>query len=693
MKTRHTFLPLSLVLLAAAAPGPSAAAQDPQPDRQAYTAEWFDRFSPVTALDIVSQLPGFELSEGDTSRRGLADSFGNLLIDGVRPTNKSVSLTTLLQRIPASSVERVELLQGPVPGLDRAGHALIANIVLGTDDADGHGSYRLIWRQFGSERSMPAGALSRTLPLSSGELTLGLETSFWSPRHTRSRVLGGPTGAFVSRSLEEDQYFDRELTPSASLDLDLGEAGTLRLDGQVRFWTWHRNFFQQTSDRPGTDAATRFADSQTEDHGADYRLSASWERAFGENLTSRSVLLLRRDLNHEGPQRYRLFSADEGLESTEIYRFDSVRSEYSLRHALIRRSGNQTLEWGVELTRNTDDSLLDIRLDTGGGPVPVPLPIAQTDIVEDRGEIFARHVWTVSGRLNLTTGLRWEASHLEQGGDADQSRRLQYAKPSIAIDYRPGAGTRLRLAARRDVDQLDFSKFASSIDPSDNNATLGNPDYVPERSWIVEAEYERRWSENGVLLLGIEHQWRQDLDDWIAVITDDAVFDAPGNLGDGRLFRARAELSLPLTPLGLANSRLEARYAYLSTTVQDPLTLTDRGWSDLSAHTVALEFRQDLPAHGLAWGWTWDWRSDWEVFRARERQIHSVNEGDVNIFVERALPIGPTLRLGVDNLLNTPRGRDRVFYAGSRASGSINAIETRHAERGRILYLQLTGSF
>lgn len=48
-------------------------------------ADYFERFNPVTALDMVERLPGFTTFAGD-SVRGLGGAAGDILIDGERPS-------------------------------------------------------------------------------------------------------------------------------------------------------------------------------------------------------------------------------------------------------------------------------------------------------------------------------------------------------------------------------------------------------------------------------------------------------------------------------------------------------------------------------------------------------------------------------------------------------------------------------
>ena len=81
-----------------------------------YEAGFFNEFAPVTALDMVNRLPGFSLDNGNTQRRGLADAFGNLLINGARPSDKSIGLGTVLSRIPADQVLSIQLIRELIGG-------------------------------------------------------------------------------------------------------------------------------------------------------------------------------------------------------------------------------------------------------------------------------------------------------------------------------------------------------------------------------------------------------------------------------------------------------------------------------------------------------------------------------------------------------------------------------------------------
>src|SRR6185437_6075656 len=111
-------------------------AQDVAPANiTSYPASFFTDAHPANASDMVARLPGFSLDTGDNAR-GFAGTAGNVLIDGARPTAKTDDLQTILSRIPASDVERIDLIRGAVPGIDLHGQSVVANIIRRQGAAD-----------------------------------------------------------------------------------------------------------------------------------------------------------------------------------------------------------------------------------------------------------------------------------------------------------------------------------------------------------------------------------------------------------------------------------------------------------------------------------------------------------------------------------------------------------------------------
>ncbi len=94
---------------------------------QAFAADFFARYNPLSAADMVARLPGFEINDGD-DRRGFGATGGNVLINGERPSSKA-TISEQLKRIPATSILRVEIISGGGSS-DASGQSRIANVVL-----------------------------------------------------------------------------------------------------------------------------------------------------------------------------------------------------------------------------------------------------------------------------------------------------------------------------------------------------------------------------------------------------------------------------------------------------------------------------------------------------------------------------------------------------------------------------------
>tara|TARA_R110002051_G_scaffold114257_8_gene186975 strand:- start:19510 stop:21621 length:2112 start_codon:yes stop_codon:yes gene_type:complete len=655
---------------------------------------YFDQFAPVTALDMVQRIPGFSLSDGDTSRRGLGDSFGNVLINGTRPSNKSLSLSTVLQRIPIADVERLELIQEALPEYNMRGHSRLVNVIL-VEGAGNSGSFDARALLSASGRLGPRGIISYATVVGPVELTFGLDTGISGTRIRRRSVFNDANETLLESQRDNDQRQYREFQPSFSLNWLIDDASSLRVDLQGTVWDWHRT---QVSfiDAPATGglAPLRYEQNQTENQGNSYQGSATYNYDLGDTLSLQTMGLLRRESWDDGPEAYETYDPDAGFLGSIIVSGAGDYEETALRQTLAwTPDARHTVEFGAEIAVNARDTSLALFENDGVTITPIVLPVANTRVEETRSEIFVNHTWTINERLSLESGLRYEFSEIVQTGDAEQSRSFAYPKPSVTLNWRQDDLNRLRFTARRDVAQLDFGKFASSVDIADNNATLGNPDYVPQRTWTLETEWERRFGDEGSLSLQVGYDWIEDLDGWVPITTPTGVFDAPGNIGDGTNLRVTGNLTTPLDSIGLSNAVIDIFAEWYNTNVTDPLTGEDTPFSGTREWEFALDFRQTFPELQLAWGWDYHWVTDGEVFRAREYRRYGNTDGDLDLYIETTRWGGVTTRLGVDAVINNGDDRERVFYAGSRAAGVVTGTEYRNESAGSTWYLQVRGTF
>lgn len=658
-----------------------------------FDTAFFAAFNPVTALDMVSRVPGFSLSGGDTERRGLADSFGNLLVNGRRPSNKTIPLETILQRISAADVTRVELVREPVPQYEMRGHARLVNVVL-REGADSSGSWSARADHFDGGTIGGVGEIAWSGAVNDTDINIGLEAILRQPRVRRYESLFDGNGTQLESRFDNEQRVYWEYIGTASLARQIGPDTRLQVDGRGFFWEWNRHQYSTIDGHAGAAPAfLRFEQSQTTNYGHGGSITATLNHDFSDRLSSTTTALWDRYFYDDGPEPFETYDAGGFVESI-IFTASAHVSETVLRQSFnFSVSDRHSVEFSAEAAVNWRDNSLALQQFDGTTLTEIDLPVANTRVEERRAEAFINHVWTINDALNLESGLRYEFSEINQTGDATQSRQLAYPKPSVTLTWQANERTSLRFSGRRDVDQLDFDKFASSIDIADNNAVVGNPDYEPQRTWTLEAEIERRFGEAGSFTFRIGQDWIEGVDDFVSIVTPNGVFDAPGNIGDGTIFRLTWETSLPLDNFGLSNAVLDGFLEWYDTNIFDTLTQQDRHLSGFREWEMRLDYRQSFPELNMAWGFDYFWLSDGEVFRAREYRHEGFTDGDLDVYIETTRWSGLTVRVGADGILDRGNTRERVFYNGSRALDIVDAVEYQRRREGPIIYLELRGTF
>jgi outer membrane cobalamin receptor len=167
---------LKAALLASAAAivwSSAAAAQTPPPDpavapppeskpagqKRVYLPADFARFAPKTAYDMLVQVPGFSIRSAD-QERGLGQASENVLVNGQRIANKSGGAIDQLQRVPASNVERIEIVEAASLGIAGLTGQVANVIVKAVQKASGQFEYNPNWRAHFAKPALLAGSVS-----------------------------------------------------------------------------------------------------------------------------------------------------------------------------------------------------------------------------------------------------------------------------------------------------------------------------------------------------------------------------------------------------------------------------------------------------------------------------------------------------------------------------------------------------
>jgi outer membrane receptor protein involved in Fe transport len=266
---------------------------------------------------------------------------------------------------------------------------------------------------------------------------------------------------------------------------------------------------------------------------------------------------------------------------------------------------------------------------------------------------------------------------------------LTYVKPRVQLTRKFGQH-QLQMRAFRDVGQLDFTDFVSNARLADDVINGGNPDLRPQTTWAAEVEGDLRFTNDAALRLRLFHHWLDDVVDFVPVGPADALFDAPGNIGNGTSDGAEMSLRMPLKPL-LPGGTLTVSGTWQETDVVDPLTGEHRQISDFSENNIKAELRQDLAIAKLAWGFNYEGYSVDSDFRSSEidsfRQLHRLDA-----FIETTWIAGAKIRLVMQNITDAAEKRDRRFYDPDR-NGVLSLRETAAFYPDMWWMLTVSGNF
>jgi hypothetical protein len=653
-----------------------------------YNPAFFADYNAQTARDMVARVPGFSISGGGGGR-GLAGNLGNVLIDGRRPSSKN-GVGALLSRIPASTVLRIELIREPQPGIDMAGQDQVINLI--TDRSGGwSGAWSGRLTQFESGRVTPSGEISTTRTTAQSTLTLSVNLASHANGSDQDRRLQDGAGSPLGSERDRVQESWMDVTPSLGWRRDFDAGHALRVD--ARAWSWRYASNRQTQAFDPAEALSAFETGRSETTAYGGEATLDYDHLLTDSWTLRATALQRLEFE-DSDDVFEDFDAIGAFNGrTTIFESES-QGETVLRGELRRsRDGANALTLSAEGAYNFLEGDLDIRSDDGSGPVRVDLPVSDTRVEEHRVDLAARQVWTPAENWALEGGVAVEISRIAQTGDAEKERTFTYFKPDLTATWTLSETDQLRFSAERSVDQLSFGDFISSVDVRDDTAQLGNPELEPERTWRLQAEFERRFSEVGVLTLLVRHEWVEGVEDLVPVFAVNGdVFDTSGNLPEGTRWRVQGGFTAPLERIGVEGGELSASAMYRETRVDDPITGVARRFRGDEDWRVNVDFRQDLPEAGFAWGAGYYVQGVEDFYRSNTFGQTTPPRGQVNLFAETRSLAGMTARIGADLNLGQQE-RVRLTWPVSRANGAPDRRELRTVNFDSRVYVQINGVF
>jgi hypothetical protein len=673
--------PLSAGATAPAPPTGLAEGASPGQGVVSYTADFFAVYKPNTAWDMVRRLPGFSFDPG-AQVRGFADAAGNVLIDGERPTSKQDDLGTALSRIQADQVERIDVISGGAPGIDMQGHTVMANVILKTGGVR-EGVVQLQDKlSLQSGRNIPGSRLEYTQKDNGQSFTIGfleggyLDNGAGSGPHTTS---DGTGDVFYASHLWTSAFgYTSSLTSAFETPL---AGGRFRINGLIGL----DNYIDHEADTAylppvgGNDAYSDKADNFKGELGVHYT------HDLGPQATIETLVI------QQAARHYEQSIFDE-VGDDQLFSIKNLTSETIGRSVVTYTPWSYlTLETAVEGAYNT--------LDTGTfyavNSVLQPLPAANEQVSEKRGELQFKSTWTPMSQYTVEAGVRLEDSNVAATGDVQEGKSLFYLKPRVVFIWAPEKNDQVRLRVEREVGQLDFGAFSASGSLNVGGLHAGNPNVVPQQDWVYESAFEHRFWNGGDATVTLRHEDITDAVDRIAIFDAQAqaFFDEGGNLPKGTENDLIADLTIPLDLLGLKNAQFKTTGTWRETQVIDPITGMARPQSGVHPFEWGAHYTQDLTALSSTWGMDFFDGFTEHDYRFDEIDVFHFN-ASLNAYYEYKPTPKLSFRVDAINLFSHGIQKTITDYAGPRNLNPVpDEIDFRSQQIGSLLNFRVRRTF
>jgi hypothetical protein len=642
-----------------------------------YLPDFFEQYFPITALDFVRRVPGFSI-DGGGNVRGFGGSAGNVLIDGERPSTKSDSIENILSRIGKSSVERIELIRGATGGLDLGGGQSVVVNVIRKADAGGTIPWQVRFAHDGG-RFTPRGNIAYTSKYANTDYTISLERQAFQFRNI------GTENLIATNDLDELRTEVRRGRRSnwnldIKTDTKLANDDVFRLNfrGSNRLFDNDENSQRTAENVSSADAFLQFNEQRNDA----FELSSDYEHAFNDELAIKLIGLVSRQFNDNSS----VLNIDAVVDEDDVataFLTDSIEAESIVRAEFDwNRWSGHTIQFGSEFAENFIKSESELIED---GEF-VDLDGANTEVSELRGEVFISDSISVNSKLTADVALAVERSTIEQTGDVDNSRTFTFAKPRLSLTYVTSDVTQWRLRLEQEVGQLNFFDFVSSANFDDGDVDIGNPELQPDRTFVVEGTYERRFGDIGVVSATL---FFNDVTDLLDLVPTGPTTEARGNIGNGKRYGTEINFTAPFDWAGIKEARADITYRRQKSSVTDLVTGQDRRFSNERPEFLEIEFRKELSRLRSSFGFRHARRSR-SLFFGVDEFVDRGRRERTSVFWETTFG-GIKVRANINNLFNVDEPRVRTVFDGSRNLGNIDFIEDRLRRNGTEYSLTFSG--
>ena len=659
-----------------------------QADRIIYEPVFFVAYNPQTALDMVAQVPGYDL-RGESQNRGFSQGQGSLLINGKRPSTKKNSTKSILSQISASNVLRIELLRKGSSEL--AGQSgLIVNVITKNQDVisgswvgTANGNY--------DGNMFPTGRFSINGKSNKLTYSAGVELTNYS-KYTKGDERVYDAGLNLNEIRDENTYFK---APNWAFTTGLGYTGDngSQLNLNFKGERWVSNMgetskrFLPTSDGGfGTPlTVTDFHELETE---WSYEVGGDYSFSLGSGVMKFVGLTRMEDSKYSN--EYMELPQEIGSD----YFFNSTRNpveKESIARALytFEPQAGDTIEWAIEWVKNSQDTMATFEENVGGGFQNIIVDGSTSLVEEKRAETSLLYSHNFGDSFSMNSSFAVEYSQLKVNGIDNTARSYWRPKGFVSFNYKMDEQNTLRARFEKKVGQLNFNIFASIMNVTEGTTNSQNTAIVPDQSYSAEATFEHRWGKDNVVTLDLEYNYIQD---FITNIPLPSGGEGPGNYDHATTYSAKVNATIS-TESWLSGGKITFLSMMREARIKDPVTGEIRKIDGFQCCGALVKLRRDVPNSD----WAWELQLNHGTGNYSHRLAQKVTLRNswpdyYRAMVQHKNIFGMTLELEVRKPFGVTQHYIREFFDGDR-NGAFLGKEERYRFSAAQAFLKLSSTF
>ncbi len=703
---------------------PASAAEEALTDASVVTYEpsYFEKFAPVTLLDMLQRIPGvpeiLNKNRRGRNQRGFGSGGDQILIDGRRLAGKSNNINDSLSRISAGQIAKIDLIRGATSGLDVQSQGLVINISLNEGSSKSSTFWKVMGEYTFGHTFIPQFLVSHTGTSGGLEYNLSVERKDDKGYRPRSEIFYDGDDVEIGTRDVDHVFKFKGFKFTTNLTYSFSDGDELRLNGfyEPNSFDYHETR-AEFGDEPDYVVWDQSRNNDRWEIGGDYTFN------LGSIGKFKSLFVINENNEDTEVSRVRDFVIPAFMYANEFT--NAKRSEKILRSSTtIQVWGEQSIEVGGEAAINTFDKTFDsfsrdddvdlLELETSDN----------VEIQENRYEVFAIHSYNISGAMVLQSSLTTEFSKIVADNffaDASFDRRdtsFTYFKPRVDFRYDYTDSDQLRITAEKKVSQLRFDSFVTSYDAQNDELKVGNTDLRPTKTWEFTVVYEHRLPNDAGSLEGKayyhhrkDHQTRVDftnyvdfdgnavtVDEFFALPPDDALRDSidftptQGNIDSAYIYGVDLKSNLRMGFVGVPEATLSLGYRFEKRRSLDQFTQLMRDFARHSDHNFNVNYRHDVTKWGVSYGFEFWARSDWANYDMRYYNPQNPAAG-MRAFAEYNLNGGIKMRLDFIEITGREGSSTTLRYTDHIRFNEIYKREERENKRPRAVQLSLQGNF